>query len=97
MKQKILKLIKILNRFTIDDLITLSGADEHEIQDIIIALQQEKIINQISKTEYGYIKSIESVIQKTIIQHKTVLPTVIKRKINVSEININEFFDKKMK
>lgn len=95
MKQKILKLIKILNRFTIDDLITLSGADEHEIQDIIIELQQEKIINQISKTEYGYIKSIESVIQKTIIQHKTVLPTVIKRKINVSEININEFFDKK--
>lgn len=38
MKQKILKLIKILNRFTIDDLITLSGADEHEIQDIIIEL-----------------------------------------------------------
>ena len=96
MKQKILKLIKILNRFTIDDLITVSGVDEQEIQDIILEFQQEKVINKISKTEYGYIKPLESVIQKTTLtQTPKILPTVIKRKINISDVCIEDFFPKR--
>lgn len=41
MKQKILKLIKILNKFTLDDILSMDNFDENEVK--IILADFEKI------------------------------------------------------
>lgn len=54
MKQKILKLIKILNKFTIDDILSMDEFDEQELLDIISEFEKSSIINKISKSQYIY-------------------------------------------
>ena len=54
MKQKILKLIKILNKFTIDDILSMDEFDEQELLDIISEFEKSGIINKISKSQYIY-------------------------------------------
>lgn len=54
MKQKILKLIKILNKFTIDDILSMDEFDEKELLDIISELAKSGVISKISKSQYIY-------------------------------------------
>ena len=54
MKQKILKLIKILNKFTIDDILSMDDFEEQEVSEILSELENSGIINKISKEEYIY-------------------------------------------
>ena len=54
MKQKILKLIKILNKFTIDDILSMDDFEEKEVSEILSELENSGIINKISKEEYIY-------------------------------------------
>ena len=49
MKQKILKLIKILNKFTIDDILSMDDFEEKEVSEILSELENSGIINKISK------------------------------------------------
>ena len=55
MKQKILKLIKILNKFTIDDILSMEEFDEQEVLDILSEFEKSGIINKISKEQYIYL------------------------------------------
>ena len=48
MKQKILKLIKILNKFTIDDILSMDDFEEQEVSEILSELEISGIINKIS-------------------------------------------------
>ena len=48
MKQKILKLIKILNKFTIDDILSMDDFEEQEVLEILSELENSGIINKIS-------------------------------------------------
>ena len=62
MKQKILKLIKILNKFTVDDILSMDDFNEQEVLDILSEFEKSGIINKISKEQYihlsgGNIKS----------------------------------------
>ncbi len=96
MKQKLLKLIKILNRFTIDDLITMSELEEADIRKLVQELLQDKVINHISKTEYAYIKPLTSISPIELLKENgKFYPKTPKRKIDISEINIEEFFPRK--
>ena len=54
MKQKILKLIKILNKFTIDDILSMDDFEEQKVSEILSELENSGIINKISKEEYIY-------------------------------------------
>ena len=45
MKQKILKLIKILNKFTIDDILSMDDFEEQEVSEILSGLENSGIIN----------------------------------------------------
>ena len=54
MKQKILKLIKILNKFTIDDILSMDDFEEQEVSEMLSELENSGIINKISKEEYIY-------------------------------------------
>ena len=58
MKQKIKKLCKILNRFKIEEIISISEIEECEIEKILNELIEEKYIKQISLYEYVYIPKI---------------------------------------
>ena len=42
MKQKILKLIKILNKFTIDDILSMDDFEEQEFDEEELRLQKER-------------------------------------------------------
>ena len=44
MKQKLLKLAKILKRFTLDDVLSMEDFDEDKIKDVIEELLKEKRI-----------------------------------------------------
>lgn len=54
MKQKILRLIKILNKFTIDDILSIDEFSEQEVLEILSELENSGIIDKISKEEYIY-------------------------------------------
>lgn len=48
MKQKILKLIKILNKFTIDDILSMDDFKEQEVSEILSELENSGIISKIT-------------------------------------------------
>ena len=52
MKQKILKLIKILNKFTIDDILSMDDFEEQEVSEILSELENLGIISKITAEEY---------------------------------------------
>ena len=54
MKQKILKLIKILNKFTIDDILSMDDFEEQEVSEILSELENSGIISKITAEEYIY-------------------------------------------
>ncbi len=54
MKQKILKLIKILNKFTIDDILSMDDFKEQEVLEILSELENSGIISKITAEEYIY-------------------------------------------
>jgi len=56
MMQKLQKLIKILNRFTVDDLVSMSDFEEKEIKKALEIFEKENKISKISQTEYIYVK-----------------------------------------
>ena len=96
MKQKLLKLIKILNRFTIDELIAMSEIEEADIKNLVQEFLQDKVINKISQTEYAYIKPLKSISPIELLkQNGKFYPKTPKQKIDISEINIEEFFLRK--
>ena len=49
MKQKILKLIKILNKFTIDDILSMNDFEEQEVSEILSELENSGIINNVEE------------------------------------------------
>ena len=49
MKQKMLKLIKILNQFTIDDILTMSEFSENEAKKLITEFEDIDLIKKISE------------------------------------------------
>ena len=57
MKQKILKLIKILNKFTISDILTMDDFDEQEVLSILSEFEELKIIKKISQNQYVYMEN----------------------------------------
>ena len=65
MKQKIKKLSKMLSRFTIDDIATITQFPEYDIFQTLEELIEEKFVNKISDTEYAYIPKI-NVVQELI-------------------------------
>ena len=54
MKQKVLKLIKILNKFTIDDILFMDDFGEQEVLSILSELENSGMISKISAEEYIY-------------------------------------------
>ena len=58
MKQKILKLIKILNKFTLDDILLMDNFDENEVKIILADFEKFGVIKKISDTEYVFFKTI---------------------------------------
>ena len=56
MKQKMLKLIKILNRFTINDILTMSDFTEKDTVKILSDFEECSLIKKISETEYIYVE-----------------------------------------
>ncbi|MDO5437719.1 MAG: hypothetical protein Q4F80_05935 [bacterium] len=54
MKQKILKLIKILNKFTIDDILSMDDFDEKEVSETLSEFENSGLISKISAEEYIY-------------------------------------------
>ena len=58
MKQKMLKLIKILNQFTIDDTLTMSEFSENEAKKLLTEFEDIGIIKKISQDEYLYIPEV---------------------------------------
>lgn len=63
MKQKILKLIKNLERFKIEDIITLTELDKDVVSKYINELLEENKISKISENIYAYVPEIHSIIQ----------------------------------
>ena len=58
MKQKMLKLIKILNQFTIDDVLTMGEFSENEAKNIFTEFEDVGLIKKISEDEYLYIPEV---------------------------------------
>lgn len=58
MKQKILKLIKILNKFTLDDILLMDNFDEDEVKIILADFEKFGVIKKISDTEYVFLKQL---------------------------------------
>lgn len=58
MKQKMLKLIKILNQFTIDDVLTMGEFSENEAKNILTEFEDVGLIKKISEDEYLYIPEV---------------------------------------
>lgn len=55
-KMQILKLAKSLNRFSIDDILTMLDACGQEIQKNLSELENESVIKKIGETQYLYVK-----------------------------------------
>ena len=68
MKQKMLKLIKILNQFTIDDILTMSEFSENEAKKLITEFEDIDLIKKISEDEYLYIPEVNKSPIKTTIK-----------------------------
>lgn len=64
MKQKMLKLIKILNQFTIDDVLTVSEFDENETKKLLTEFEDIGFIKKISEDKYLYIPESPRIIFK---------------------------------
>lgn len=54
MKQQILKLIKILNKFTLDDILSMDEFDKQEVLEILSEFENSNLISKISKEQYIY-------------------------------------------
>lgn len=92
MKQKILKLTKILNRFTIDDILSMEeSCKEDELKNILLELEKEKNISKISETEYAYIESITMQTESKIQKERPNITTNIDS-IDLKNIKIEELF-----
>lgn len=48
MKQKMLKLIKILNQFTIDDILTMNEFSENEVKKLLTEFEDTGLIKKMS-------------------------------------------------
>ncbi len=57
-QDKILKIIKGLNRFSLDDIVVMTGFDETEINDILENFSTDGIVTKVSEFEYRYINKI---------------------------------------
>ncbi len=94
MKQKILKLIKRLSRFTIDDIAIMSECDENSLVPVMDKFEDDGIIKKISEKEYGYIiQNKEKPALKAIIENNS--KTKIKKvNIDFKAINTRQIFKK---
>ena len=78
MKQKILKLIKILNKFTLDDILLMDNSDENEVKIILADFEKFGVIKKISDTEYVFLKQLPKLDDsKPIPHHKTITKPLI--------------------
>lgn len=59
MKQKMLKLIKILNKFTLNDILTMSDFTEKDTIKILTDFEECNLIKKISGTEYIYVEQFK--------------------------------------
>ena len=93
MKQKILKLIKRLSRFTIDDIAIMSECDENSLIPVIDNFEGDGVIKKISDKEYGYItQNKEKPVLKTIIENNS--EKIKKVEIDFKRINTKHIFKK---
>lgn len=60
MQEKILKIIKGLNTFSLDDILMMCDADEDEVENLLEDFVSEKIIQKISDYEYRYLGKAKS-------------------------------------
>lgn len=86
MKQKLLKLAKILKRFTLDDVLSMEDFDEDKIKDIIEELLKENRI-KIYRNQYVY---LQDAVEKP--KTTSVNKTVINVDIDISKQNPEELF-----
>ena len=78
MKQKILKLIKILNKFTLDDILLMDNFDENEVKIILADFEKFGVIKKISDTEYVFLKQLHKLNEsEPIPHHKTITKPLI--------------------
>ena len=78
MKQKILKLIKILNKFTLDDILLMDNFDENEVKIILADFEKFGVIKKISDTEYVFLKQLPKLNEsEPIPHHKTITKPLI--------------------
>ena len=78
MKQKILKLIKILNKFTLDDILLMDNFDEDEVKIILADFEKFGVIKKISDTEYVFLKQLHKLNEsEPIPHHKTITKPLI--------------------
>ena len=93
MKQKILKLIKRLSRFTIDDIAIMSECDENSLVPVMDNFEDDGII-KISDKEYGYItQNKEKPALKAIIENN-IDKKIKKVDIDFKTINTKHIFKK---
>ena len=94
MKQKILKLIKRLSRFTIDDIAIMSECDENSLVPVMDNFEDDGIIKKISDKEYGYItQNKEKPALKAIIENN-IDKKIKKVDIDFKTINTKHIFKK---
>jgi len=94
MKQKILKLIKRLSRFTIDDIAIMSECDENSLVPVMDNFEDDGIIKKISDKEYGYItQNKEKPALKAIIENN-IDKKIKKVEIDFKTINTKHIFKK---
>ena len=78
MKQKILKLIKILNKFTLDDILLMDNFDEDGVKIILADFEKFGVIKKISDTEYVFLKQLHKLNEsEPISHHKTITKPLI--------------------
>ena len=94
MKQKILKLIKRLSRFTIDDIAIMSEYDENALVPVIDNFEDDGIIKKISDKEYGYIAQNKEKSALTAIIENNSDKKIKKVNIDFKTINTKQLFKK---
>lgn len=94
MKQKILKLIKRLSRFTIDDIAIMSEYDEKALVPVIDNFEDDGIIKKISDKEYGYIAQNKEKSALTAIIENNSDKKIKKVNIDFKTINTKQLFKK---
>ncbi len=83
-QDKILKIIKGLNRFSIDDIVVMTGLEENKTEKILTEfIRQEKIIKV--GNEYRYLKKVKS--QKVTLE---LIEKPAKKIINNNNLTFNE-------